>query len=272
MARDFVKNTSNYMTLGVGSLGAIINGAVCLSFHFWANADTFDSGVNDNGLFVGFVGSNLSFLTARVDGSGATKFLRVGGRSQSADAFQARNATSSFTTGAWHACGGTLDIGADTITPYFNGAAENGGAVTFGAATFTDSSTGRTQTDSIGNSNGIPSATIQQFDGRIAEFCIWFGSRVLTAAEFVSLSAGLSPKLIAPSLGRIYFPIIGRGSSEHDYTRGLTGTINGTIGAAVHPRIILPSAQIIQFPTPAAPGGFQAAWARGANTIIQRTA
>lgn len=251
MARDFSKNTSNYMGLGVGTLGPIVNGSAFLSFHCWANVDTIDSGTNDNALFAILIGGNLAAFTARINGSGATKLLRVGGRSGTGDGFQARNATSSFTTGTWHACGGVLDFAGDAITPYFNGVSEGGGAVTFANSTYTDSSISRSQQDAIGGQESPAPSTASQTDGRIAELCIWFGSRAVTDDEFAGLADSVSPKLIAPDLGRIYFPLIGQGSNERDYIRGLTGTITGTVSASAHPRVYYPSAQILQFPSAA---------------------
>lgn len=247
MARDFSKNTSNYLSLGVGTVGPIVNGSAFLSFHCWANVDTIDSGVNDNGLFV-FLTANSAAFTARIDGSAGTKVLRVGGRSQSTDGFQARNATSSFTTSTWHSCGGVLDFAGDVITPYFNGVAENSGAATFGGTAYTDNATGRTNGDGIGNIGTAPPATAGQFAGRLAEFAIWFGSRALTADEFAALAKGFSPAQVGPALGRIYFDLLGNNSPEKDLFRGLSGTITGTVAKAAHPRVLRPSAVIYSFP------------------------
>lgn len=260
MARDFTKDAgATYMSLGLGTVGGIVNGSAYVSMHCWVNVDTISGGANDNVILDFIVGADLRAGCLAINGSGGTKVLRVGGRSGSADAsLQTKDATSSFTTGTWHSCGGVLDFGGDTITPYFNGTAEGGGAVTFTNSTFTDSSTSRTLSDAIGAAYAPAPVDAFQVDGRIAEVCIWFGSRALIASEFVSLSKGVSPKLIAPALGRIYFPLIGRGSNERDYIQGLTGTITGTISAAAHPRIYYPSAQILQFPPTAAPVGLAA--------------
>lgn len=252
MARDFTKNLSNYMSLGVGTLGTAMNGAAFISAHCWVKADTFDTGATDNIICAGTTGAaSGAFITLRVDGSVSPKVLRGGGRSGSGDGLQARNATTEFTTGAWHSCGVALDFAGDVVTPYFNGVAENSGAVTFANSTYTDDATGRTNGDAIGAGFTVPGVTTQQTDGLIAEVSFWFGSRALTAAEFVSLSKGCSAKLIAPALGRIHFPLMGNASPERDIFRGLSGTITGTVAKADHPRILQPSATIYPFVAPA---------------------
>lgn len=239
MARDFSKNTSNYMSLGVGTLGSLINGASAVSAHVWANIDSTDSGVNDNSIFNVIGSSALTRLTFRIDGSGATKYLRVGGRSQNADGFQARNATSSFSIETWHSCGGVWDFDNDTITPYFNGAAENGGSVTFGSSTYSDGSP--TTPDYIGafGSSPPPSSSAEQTDGRLAEFALWNAD--IGADGFADLAEGRSALSVCPHLLVVYFRLLGTTSPERDIISGASGTITGTIAKADHPRIIQPT-------------------------------
>lgn len=249
MARNFVKATANYMSLGVGTLGPLMNGAAFISAHCWVMADAISAGVNDNAPFAAMVGANLSFLTFRIDGSVTPNVLRVGGRSANTDGFATRNATSSFTTATWHSCGGVLDFAGDIITPYFNGAAENSGAAVFANASFTDLTTGRTAGDAIGGVGAPPGSTAPQLDGRMAEMSFWYGTRALTAAEFVTLAQGYSAELVGVGLSRISFRLMGKDSPERDIFQGLSGTITGTIASSVHPRILRPSAKIYGFPS-----------------------
>ena len=208
MARDFSKNTSNYIALSGTRWGALVNGASAISVACWANVDTIGTGVNDNRLLSVVMASSAAGMTLAIDGSGATKYLRVGGRSQAADSYQARNATSSFTTGTWHHCGGMFDISGDTITPYFNGAAENSGAVTFGSTTYTHTYTNGN--DFIGAHTGptsVPNNTGEQLDGRVAELAIW--NVDIGAAGFASLAKGANPLQIKSGSLVSYFPLHG---------------------------------------------------------------
>ena len=254
MARDFSKNASNYIALSGTRWGALVNGASAISVACWANVDTIGTGVNDNRLLSVVMGTSLAGMTLAIDGSGATKYLRVGGRSQAADSYQARNATSSFTTGTWHHCGGVFNLSGDTITPYFNGAAENSGAVTFGAASYTHSYTnGEDFVGAQTNASGQPVDTAQQLDGRVAEFAVW--NVDIGAAGFASLAKGASPLQIKPESLVSYFPLHGVYSTEHDWVSGRTGTITGTVAKAVHPRIIYPRRKRFIYIPAAAPAG-----------------
>lgn len=250
MARDFSKNTANYMS--IGSFGSNLNGAAFVSVHCWANTDTIDTGLNDNPMVsVLSTASNSSMIRLGIKGNGGTKVLRAGGRPDAAETYRTADATSSFTTSTWHSCGAAYDFAGDAISPYFNGVQEGTASGAFTATSYTHGA-GATLNDAIGSAAAAPISTATQFDGRIAELCIWFGSRALTAAEFGALADGVSPALIATSLGRAYFPLIGQGSSERDKMLGLTGTITGTVAAAAHPRMYYPSARVLQFPATAA--------------------
>jgi hypothetical protein len=89
---------------------------------------------------------------------------------------------------------------------------------------------------------------IQFFNGELGEAGVW--NVVLTQAEIDSLATGVSPLLIRPSSLIAYWPLIGRTSPEIDIVGGFDQTVTGATQAA-HPRVIQPSAQIIQFPTAA---------------------
>lgn len=254
MARDFSKNTSNYLALSGTRWGALVNGASAISVACWANVDTIGTGSDESRLMSAVMASSLTAMALLIDGSGATKYLRVVGRSRAADSYQARNATSSFTTGTWHHCGGMLNISGDTITPYFNGAAENSGAVTFGATTYTDTYTnGKDFIASHTNSSGQPVDTAQQLDGRVAELAIW--NVDIGAAGFASLAKGANPLQIKSESLVSYFPLHGGYSTEHDWVSGRTGTISGTVAKAAHPRIIYPRSNRRIYIPAAAPAG-----------------
>lgn len=237
MARDFTKNLSNGIDLGNNQISALVNGASALSFHAWFYPDTYSAGANDNRLLGFRISSGGTGGMFGVDGSGANKVMRVGGRSDSADGFQARSGTTNITTGAWHNGGGVIDFAADTITPYFEGAAEGGGAVTFANSTYVNGTPGNTE--AIGADVGNPGLTEPQWDGLIAEVAVWIGD--IGAAGFATLNKGFSPLFVRPDLLVCYFPLFGEGATERDRISGLTGTIEGTVAKANHPRIIYPT-------------------------------
>jgi hypothetical protein len=82
----------------------------------------------------------------------------------------------------------------------------------------------------------------------------------------IAYGKGYSPKFYRRN-GILYAPFINT-NTLRDQWGGLTGT-NTAGTAAAHPRVIYPTHPWIGHnATGAAPGGFQAAWARGANTVI----
>ncbi|HWO40712.1 MAG TPA: hypothetical protein VNO43_02795, partial [Candidatus Eisenbacteria bacterium] len=171
------------------------------------------------------------------DTSGANPLLKIGGRSVSTDAFQSRTATSPVPTGQYVSLGGVIDFALDTITPYFQGVAENGGTVTFGNNAFTLGTP--TGPDRIGAVAAVTITTTRQMDGRIAELSIWSGD--IGAQAFQRLAAGWSAQLVAAQLGLTllaYMRLLGTTSPEPDSVNGLSGTITGSIPQAAHPNII----------------------------------
>lgn len=238
-ARDFSVNTSNYMKRGDDWLGqSSLGGSAATSAHAWIHLDSLPSGVTwtviraplstDLG---GPVGVHLT------DSGGATRLL-VGGRSSVVDSFQGRTGTGSISTGTWTSVGGVLNFAADTVTPYLNGAADNGGAVTFAGASYTHTGVSDNDfSDSIGaqiNSTGGAVANTQ-VDGRIAEVAVWGGD--IGAAGFDQLAKGVSPLQIRPDLLRFYLPL--HGDSLTDIDTAQTYTITGTINKAAHPPMLL---------------------------------
>lgn len=238
MARDFTKNTANYMRLGINAIAPLLNGKGAFSAHCWFNVDTLDTATNtDNRLFQVYVANGSSGFIFCIDATPATDVFKVGARSGSGDGFQTKSATSACGTGVWHSGGAVVDIAGDAITPYFNGVAEGGGAVTFGNATFTNG-TPTTSFDAVG-SDGAVAASQQQTDGRIAEMAIW--TEALTAIEFAYLAKGYAPFLVHNKGLIFYMPLIGVTSPEPDIVSAKLGTITGTVAAAAHPPIHSPS-------------------------------
>lgn len=231
MARDFTKNASNYMSLGVNQVQPLINGASAISIHALVNLDSFNTGANDNRIITIGVANNLAGIIMEVVGGAGAEVLKIAGRSVSTDSLQSKSATTVVTTSVWHSIGGVLNIGGDTITPYYEGTAEGSGAVTFGNATWTNGTP--TQLDTIGAGQTAPVATVIQTDGRIAELALWKAD--IGASGFSLLKKGSSPLKINPTNLILYWPLLGTSSPEVDMASGKNGTITGTIDATTHP-------------------------------------
>ena len=258
MARDFTKNTANYMNIGTEVAVALVSGASAVSIAAWVYYDTISNADNNNRIFTAIIDGVNGGIMLATGASGANNLVRVGGRSQSADGFQAVNGTTNIPTGQWIHMGGVLNIGGDVIRVYYNGTQEASTAVTFGAATYTDNGA-PTKQDAIGGYQDPPTVTAVQIDGRIAELGLWAGD--IGTAGFEQLNDGFSPLMVRPDLLVAYWPLIGNNSPETDIVSAKNGTITGTIAKDVHPRIIYPSpAQMRRFTTAAV----QAAAAQGA--------
>ncbi len=95
----------------------------------------------------------------------------------------------------------------------------------------------------------VGSSIDSEIDGELAEVGIW--NVGLDAGERAALAAGISPELIRPSALVAYLPLVT--NTYIDKINGLW-TANGTPTTDIHPKIIYPSAQILQFPATAAAG------------------
>ncbi len=246
MARDFSKNTSNYMRLGANALGALLDGAPGIACHCWANFDTISTTSGDNALMT-IWGTNASMNFRMAVHDGTNPVFRISSRPVAAEAQRNAIGTTNLTIGTWYSLGASVDFVNDTITPYVNGAGEGATAAAFTATAYS-TGTPTTSFDSIG-SNGTPTAGTQ-VDGRIAEMAVW-GS-TLTAAEFASLGNGVSALLIRPQSILLYMVLLGNMSPEPDRISGVSGTITGTVAKADHCRIIRPSQTRISLPANAA--------------------
>lgn len=248
MARDFSKTVANNMALGLpygtfGAFGALISGAAAMSMAAWVNLDATTTGADDNTILSSTLGAtNLAGIRLMVDGTGATRRARVAGRSTSGDTYQARNGTGqAISLSAWQHVGGVMNFTGDSLTPYANGVADNGGAVTFGSNTYTFAAPNRADAIASNNVNtgtNVTDATAAQVDGRIAEVAAW--TIDIGAAGFAMLAAGYSPLFVHPEALAFYMPLIGVTSPEIERLGRVNGTINGTVAKADHPPIRYP--------------------------------
>lgn len=103
-------------------------------------------------------------------------------------------------------------------------------------------------------------------NGQIAWPAAW--NAALTAAEIAALAKGASPLTVRPDALVWHPPLFGNNSPEEDWVGSFPMTVTGATKAA-QPRIIMPVRKKFFLPTAAVGGGFQAAWARNANKLIQ---
>lgn len=238
MARTFDRTAANHLDIPTNTLGPLLNGVAAISAHAWAKFTSFDAGSGANSdrvLQVNIALTTTTGLIIAVDssGGGASHKVRFGGRSVSGDALGVKSGTTDLVTGTWYSMGGVFDVTGKTSTPYLNGTAEGGGAVTLTNTTYTNGVP--TGPDQI---SGAALGTASQVDGVIAEVAIW--TAALTAGEMIALSKGFSAKLIRPQSLIFYCPIMGNNATEPELSRSLLPAVQGTLPKADHPRIIYP--------------------------------
>lgn len=247
MSRDFVKSTSNRLSLGANLLNPLLERAEQISFHAWIVIDSTTTFANDNRVISILIsGGTTSGLSLSVEHSGSNRLVRVGARSESADTYRTLDGVTALDTGVWYSIGGIFDFRGGFLTVYLNGSLDSRGSAAWGQTAYAPSAS--TGNDGIGCVfNGtFPVGTSTQFDGRIAEVAIW--RQNIGNVAFAELARGFTP-LARYSAGArslteafpslvAYLPLYGIDSPEPDLTgNGIKGTISGTLNPCDHPRI-----------------------------------
>jgi hypothetical protein len=238
MARDFTKNTSNYLGLGINAISPLLSGAAAISFHCWVYVDTLHGSAADaDDLFSVQLSNTQAGFAARLTTSTGIGRLRVQARSGTGDASQSITGATTLSTGQWYSLGGVVNIASDTITVYVNGVSDNSGGVTFANATYTPG-TPTTAGDSIGcaMTATTPISTTRQLDGRIADLAIWTADIGVNA--FVALARGRRGWDVAPGSLVFFMPLHGVDSPEYDWKSRKVGTITGTVAFGTHAPVV----------------------------------
>lgn len=237
-ARDFSKNLSNWMTLGVNKMGPLIGsvGGISYSFVIWkdtAASTEVDVPVhfyNGGGSLVMWY-SNIGFTTP----NGRHYFARVPGDSYGVSI----NTTPLTTTGVWERYVITVDWSANpySMKVYKDGTLMSSGtyATTGGNYTHTTSTTADTLGCFSSSSTGVANSTVYQIDGAMAEIAVW--RKVLTARDAKSLGTGACPLKVQPASLVTYWRLNGQGSPEPELFNGVSGTINGSVPTRDHPLV-----------------------------------
>lgn len=140
--------------------------------------------------------------------------------------------TASVSTNTWTHVAAVFNTTASR-SAFLNGANKvtNTTSVT-GALTFD-----RTLLGALGNTSSVGSPLA----GYLAEVAMW--DIALSDADIAVLATGVSPLAMHPEAIVAYWPLVGGNSPETNVVSTATLTITGSLSAAAHPRIIMPSRQ-----------------------------
>lgn len=237
MARDFTKNLANYMNLGIGAIGPLINGAERVSVHVWARFDSLETtnATNDRMLSV-LINGAFSGLAITSNAPAGTPLLRVQVRSAAADGAQNVQGTTPLITGSWLSLGAMVDFAGDTVTPYVGGVSEGTTGVTFGSTSYTHGTP--TESDMLGSNISPPVATANQVDGGMAEIAIWTDN--IGNSGFAQLADGTSAEDVFPGNLVFYMKLEGNDSPELCEISSVIGTITGSLPQTNHPYMRMP--------------------------------
>ena len=219
MARDFPGNVAN--RFDIGDVASVDITGTALSIACWFFMDTalsFAVIVNKGGSGAATqytMGVNSSSIFASIgDGAGEDLF-----------------SAGTVSTGVWtHLCFVKAGTGANAHRMYINGSRTN------------NTSSRSIQNSATGLRIGCSTGGTLPIDGKLGELGIWSDS--LTDDEVTSLVRGFSPRLIRPQSLALFMPMLEDSGNGIDLRHGVTATLSGTLAAADHPRIIMPSEAI----------------------------
>ena len=268
MARDFTKNTANYMFTGVNTFVSSLAGSSAISIHAFVNVDTFAASVSAcNDIVNGFFNGGLNAFAVFFDTSSGNNRVRAIGRSVSTDASQGTTGAINLSTGTQYSIGAVFDYPNDKIRIFVDGTQDVNTTVSFANTTLTAGGSANLTTDnigSVGSGGSVPVSTTRQMDGSISELSIFASD--IGLAGFQMLSDGYAADMIGPAPS-FYFPLLGDDSPERDHYGGASGTITGTVAQADHPRIIYPVAPRMIFPVTVTPA-FKNYWLQKSRSLI----
>lgn len=180
MTRTFSKDAGKYLTFTAGTLNGLISGAAKVFLHCFARYNAaLSSAANSNNRL-------LSISLDSVTGAGlllnvrSTGVINAAARSSTADSLQTQTSVATLSQGVTYSVAAEYNFAGDSITPYLNGTASGGGAVTFAAESYTPGSP--TAADAIGGDDAPPN-TNNQWPGYIDRVSIWTGTASASASD-----------------------------------------------------------------------------------------
>jgi hypothetical protein len=235
MARDFTKNTSNYVSLGINNINPVLSGAAFISGFCWFKKDTHGTGGDSDRVLDVWIDNSNTGLTWRLRSSSINR-VDITARSGTGDSSQNAVASTVLNTGQRYASGFTIDYPNNDIFMYTHGVLDGFNVATgFGNTTYVPG-TPTTAADSIGsffNGGTSPDGTDRQLDGAIAHLALWatpVSSFRLLAQDHEALARGALPRQVRPDSLVLWFPLWGLDSPERDLASKKSATITGTVG------------------------------------------
>lgn len=254
MARDFTKNTSNYMTTPIDNVSTVIAGASAISIHALVTIDAFTgSSTFESDIIQWHIASGSRTGGTFLFDTSGDNLMKAFMRAERDEAGQTAISNTALSTGTEYALGCLVDYGGDSIEFFLNGASDGSTAVTFLQTTYT-SNNNEDEVEGIGANmvSGAPSAIARQLDGGISELAIW--NVDIGTSGWAQLGARFAPPFVKPQNLVLYWRLIGSHSPEVEIMGGNNATINGTVAARTHAKVISPTMPyIITVPTAAAP-------------------
>ena len=224
MSRAFLKASSEFL-----SLDSAILTAVPISVSMWVKTDNGDADQEIWNLGAATDNSVGFGLSLEATGDVVKAYARSGAGSQSAQTL-----TSFSIASVWEHVGGEF---ASSTSRY---------AFLHGVRS-PENIVSRTPTglDTTGVGGRFRAGGSNFLNGSLVDVAVWNG--LLTDAEWLMLAAGISPLKVRPDVLVMYLPLIGDENTE--LIGGTIWTVNGTPTKDTNPRLIRPSAQILQFPS-----------------------
>lgn len=237
MARDFTKNSNNYMLLGPNAIGSQIDGATAVSLHAWIVLDSY-SPVSllegpKNVIFASFAGGGSfpplhdGFLTLLIDGDG--KLMAI---SSPPGVFNyTLKSSMPLSLGMLYSVGFVLNITNKEMRLYLNGNAIATRSLTIGVTAYNHVTAPSDVHDSIGTYN-VPDSADTPWDGMLSEFSIYDAD--IGDEGFAALTGGIDPLAMNPL--PVFYLDLGRFDLRCPLS-GIDAEVFGTLGQRDHPPI-----------------------------------
>jgi hypothetical protein len=229
------KNVANYVNLGTGKVGALINGKARVSVHALVQYSSLDTVTPpcDRVLCV-IASAATSGFNLATDGA---SHLRLNARSVSTDAGQDTTGATLIATNVQHSVGAVADFTAKTGKVFLDGKLDgSASSLVWANNSFTLGSP--TTGDCISGNATPPTGTTTQVNGRVGELALW--GDALGVGDFQLLAEGVPAPLVRPEALLMYLPLVGQDATAFDPRSAINGTLVGALPPADHPRLLIP--------------------------------
>lgn len=241
MALDFSKNTSNYASFGIGTIGNLLDGATGWSMSFAIKVDSLDGGGLKDDSFYVWVTDATQLISVRFNGNR----LQCDFRPTSAETTenQLGSASVNAADGNWHYQSFAFDVENDLGANWTDGLGSEGANLF--TATGISAGSPSTNHDGLGAriDGAAPTDTTRMLDGQMAHVALW--NVYLNRGELTSLSVGYSPLLIRPDRLLFYKPLNGTLGDGRNSANTPALSITGSVPYAGDPDHAFPASPSI---------------------------